>query len=193
MGVLIREDRISSLGGDRGASVDDTMLGADGTSLLLSGSSGIASLDSGRAVLMEGLAGSRVGDFTSFTLGGFGFELVNIGCLRGLVGVVAVREAAEEGRLGGTEVVEAADAASSLPLAAGLRAEDVTGRVGGLLIVLPFVRDANALVRVDVGDASGLVFVVSLVEEAAVGFLASSVLAGGFAPAAVLLSIIRVL
>ena len=95
------------------------------------------------------------------------------------------------GRLYSSPSAEATEAASSMPLPAGLRADEVTGRAGGLLTVLPDVRDANALGLLVAGDTGVLVFVVSL-EAAVVGFFASSVdpgLARGFAPVVFRLSI----
>ena len=77
----------------------------------------------------------------------------------------------------------------SLLLPTGLRTDEVGGRVGGLLIVLPGARDDNALVLLIVGDA-GVLLVVAGLEEAVVRFFESSVegLAGGFAPVGVRLS-----
>ena len=73
---------------------------------------------------------------------------------------------------------------------AGFLAEDVTGLVGGLLIVLPAVREDSALGRDVVGDATFREAVPSR-DELAVGFLGSSVAGfpGGFAPVVVRLSI----
>lgn len=83
----------------------------------------------------------------------------------------------------------AADVPSSL-LPAGLRSEeDAVGRVGGLLMVLPAVREERVLGRVVEGEV-GVRAVVPMREDAAVGFLASSALAGGFAPGAVRRSIV---
>lgn len=80
---------------------------------------------------------------------------------------------------------------SSLPLPAAFLTEEVTGLVGGLLMVLPAVRDDSALVREVVGDEGVLAAVLSL-EEAVVAFFGSSVggFAGGLAPVPVLLSIL---
>ena len=80
---------------------------------------------------------------------------------------------------------------SSLVLDGAFRSEEVTGRVGGLLIVLPAVRDANALVLLGVGDA-GVLLLVLILEDEVVDFFVSSVagLRGGLAPVVVRLSII---
>lgn len=94
----------------------------------------------------------------------------------------------DEGRLFSSPVA----VVDSSPLPAGLRAEDVVGgRVGGLLIVLPEVRDDMVLWRAVEGDA-GVRDVVLVREEVAEGFLASSAFAGAFAPGVVLLSMFAV-
>ena len=75
---------------------------------------------------------------------------------------------------------------SSLLFPAGFRDDEGTGRVGGLLIVLPVVREDNAAVLLPVGDAGVLVPVLNL-DEAVVGFFESSSagFAGGFPPGVV--------
>jgi hypothetical protein len=80
---------------------------------------------------------------------------------------------------------------SSPPFPAVFLIAEVTGLVGGLLIVVPAVREDNALVREVVGDAVFLEVVPSL-DEVVVVFFESSVggFAGGFAPGVVLLSIL---
>ena len=82
-------------------------------------------------------------------------------------------------------------APSAAPFPIGFLVEEVTGRVGGLLMVLPPVRVDSALVRDVVGDAVALAAVPGLV-ELVVAFFGSSVgsFAGGFAPGVVRLSIL---
>lgn len=77
---------------------------------------------------------------------------------------------------------------SSLPRAPGfLAAAAVTGRVGGLLMVLPDVRADSALVLPGVG-ATGALEVLAR-DEVVAGFLCSA--ACGFAPVAIRLSILQ--
>lgn len=96
----------------------------------------------------------------------------------------------DEGRLFSSP--PAIDAPSPV-LPIGLRAEDAAvGRVGGLLMVLPAVRDDNVLGREVEGEVGFREVVVGR-EEAADGFLVSSAFAGGFAPGAVRLSMLVVL
>lgn len=82
---------------------------------------------------------------------------------------------------------------SVLLVPAGLRTDEVTGRVGGLLMVLPDVRDASVLGRVGVDGVGVLVLETGFVVVVDGGFLDSSVesgRAGGRAAPVVRLSIL---
>lgn len=105
-----------------------------------------------------------------------------------LVPKVDVRET--EGRL-----FSSVGAPSSAAFAAGLRTEEGTGRVGGLLMVLPEVREANVLGLVGVEEVAGVRALVLSLDVFVVGFLGSSLVdpgrTGGLPPV-VLRSIVMV-
>ena len=214
-GVEELSDRISSFGGDLGdpaaESFDtETMLAGGKRSSLISGSSGIVSLDNGRAALPELTVEVGVVDLMLWDVVGLDAEDVEVEgrAFGGLIGVI--REDAVVGLLGGAEAAPpnvvrlllsvlgsglgvrelvvptvgvltgrlfsspCAGTPSSLPLPAGFLTDEVTGRVGGLLMVLPAVREDTALVREDVGDATVLE-AVSLEDVVVLGFFGSSV------------------
>lgn len=216
-GVELFDERISSLGGDRASErdvadlVSERMSAAGRRSALGSGSSGMVSWDSGRAVLDAILAASAVGDLISRDVLGL-VDVAEVRDFDGLVGVV--RDDVVDGRFGGADATEPpnvvrrvlsvvvsgfavrevlvpivdvradgllfstpsfATASALLLVPAGFRTDDVTGRVGGLLIVLPDVRDAIVLVRVGVDVVGVLVLELGFVVLVAGGFLDSSV------------------
>lgn len=177
---------------------------------MISGSSGIVSLDTGRAALPELTVEAEVGDLMLWEVVGLDIEDADVRAFDGLIGVM--REEVVVGLLGGADAAApnverlvlsvlgstlgarevvvptvgilagrlfsspSAVAPSSPPLPAGFLTDEVTGRVGGLLMVLPAVREDSAFVRDVVGDAA--VLAAASREEAVMGFFGSSV--GGF-------------
>ena len=177
---------------------------------MISGSSGIVSLDTGRAALPELTVEAEVVDLMLWEVVGLDTEDADVRAFGGLIGVM--REEVVVGLLGGADAAApnverlvlsvlgstlgarevvvptvgvlagrlfsspSVVAPSSPPLPTGFLTEEVTGRVGGLLMVLPAVREDNAPVRDAVGDAT--VLEAASRDEAVVGFFASSV--GGF-------------
>lgn len=122
--------------------------------------------------------------------------LSELGSVRAVLELVVVPPRVvvlDEGRL----FSSAAAAVASSLLPAGLRVEEVVdGRVGGLLIVLPEVREDRVLARaveVEVEGEAGLREAVLVREEVVDGFFVSSAFAGAFAPGVVFLSILAAL
>jgi hypothetical protein len=100
-------DRISSFGGDRGDSMiepaePEMILGAGMSSGLLSYSSGIVSLDKGRAALPELWVEAEVGDFRLDDVVGLDVLVADVRGLDGLIGVIR-EEVVVVGRFGGAD------------------------------------------------------------------------------------------